>query len=254
MKVAFFGNNSLGARVLAWLVTQDVSIAALVLHPEARRRFGPELLSAARLSEADVIDGSALRTRDTMDRLRASGATLGLSVMFGYILPREVIDLFPGGCFNLHPAFLPMNRGADPNVWSIIENTPAGVTLHWMDEGIDTGDIVAQELMEVEPVDTGRSLYVKLEDACFDLFCRTWPLLRDGTAPRIPQRGDGTYHRRADLRLIDLIDLDREYRARDLIDLLRARSFKPYRGASFEAAGRKVRVHIELEYDDEGEA
>src|SRR6266542_352813 len=158
MKIAVFANNKLGVRVVEWLVR--VTIAALVLHPQARCTFGAEICAAA--GSAELIDGSTLGAAPSIAQLCASGAELGLSVLFGYRLPRAVIDLFPRGCFNLHPAYLPYNRGADPNVWSIVEGTPAGVTLHWMDDGIDTGDIVAQERVHIGPADTGRSLYLRL--------------------------------------------------------------------------------------------
>jgi methionyl-tRNA formyltransferase len=149
----------------------------------------------------------------------------------------------------LHPALLPHNRGAYPNVWSIIDGTPSGATLHYIDAGVDTGSIIAQKPVTVEPVDTGATLYRKLEVACVELFHESWPELKEGVLPGRPQpTGGGSLHRLADVQAVDEIDMERAYRARDLINLLRARTFPPHPGAFFVEAGKKVYVSIDLRY------
>ena len=155
---------------------------------------------------------------------------------------------------NLHPAYLPYNRGQYPNVWSIIEGTPAGVTLHYIDEGIDTGGIIARREVPVEPVDTGESLYRKLEATALELFRETWPLIKAGRAQCLPQdKQAGTYHRTRDIEAIDAIDQERDYKAGDLLNLLRARTFPPYKGAYFTADGKRVYLRLQLEYGQEDE-
>ena len=96
-----------------------------------------------------------------------------------------------------------------------------------MDEGIDTGDIVAQHRVEVAASDTGASLYRKLERACFEVFREAWPLVREGRAPRVAQQGPGSFHRVADVARIDEIDPDRTYPAGQLVDILRAHVSAP---------------------------
>jgi methionyl-tRNA formyltransferase len=251
MRILFFGNNRLGLRVLEWLRARDEQIVGLVLHPSGQRRYGDEIVRAGGLGESGTFDGSRLTQFHTeIERLRPD---IGISVLFGYVLRRDMLDLFPSGCVNLHPSLLPYNRGAYPNVWSILDRTPAGASLHYMDEGIDTGDLVAQREIAVEPVDTGETLYRRLEDCAFDLFRDTWPVIREGCAPRTPQSdATGTAHRRADVERLDEIELDRSYTGRELIDLLRARSFPPYPGAYFRCDGRKVEIRVQLRYTDEG--
>ena len=137
-------------------------------------------------------------------------------------------------------------------MWSIVEGTPAGVTLHYIDIGIDTGDIIAQREILAEPIDTGETLYRKLEQACVDLFKETWPLIRSGQAPRIPQSQEkGTYHRTHDVKQLDQIDLEHTYTARELIDIIRARTFLSYPGAYFTHQGRKVYLRLQLLYEEQ---
>ena len=249
MRILFFGNNRLGWRVLEWLRAQDEHVVGLVLHPPETRRFGEEILSAAGLDAAAVVDGSVQSgLHSVIDRLRPD---IGVSVSFGYVLRPNILEQFPAGCVNLHTSFLPYNRGAYPNVWPILDHTPAGASLHYMDHGIDTGDLVAQREIPVEPVDTAATLYDRLETCAFELFRDSWPLLRAGRAPRVPQQGDGTCHRRRDLDQHDEIMLDQSYTGRELIDLLRARSFPPYPAAYFRTGGRKVEVRVDLRYVDE---
>lgn len=252
MRILFLGNNWVGWQVVKWLGEQNEEIVGLVMHPPEKQKYGDEILKSADVDPAHIFDGSQLRQRETLEAIHALNPDIGLSILFDYILKPEFLTLFASGVVNLHPAYLPYNRGQYPNVWSIIEGTPAGVTLHYIDPGIDTGDVIAQLQVPIEPVDTGETLYRKLEKACVDLFKEIWPKIRLGQAPRIPQSEDeGTYHRTKDVKNIDCIDLDRTYSARELIDILRARTFPPYPGAYFTHEGRKVYLRLQLLYEDQ---
>jgi methionyl-tRNA formyltransferase len=250
MRIVYFANNRLGGRVARRLVAEGAEIVGLVLHPEERRRAGDELVEAA--PSAARFDATQLEDPAVVAQLAALEPELGVSVLFGYLLRRPVLDVFPAGCVNLHPALLPYNRGAYPNVWPILDGSPAGTTLHYVDEGVDTGDVVAQRPVEVTPVDTGETLYRRLEDASYELFFDAWPALRDGTAGRTPQPRDvGSTHRVRDVEPLDAIDPEAQYAAGALIDLLRARTFSGYPGAYVVRDGRKILLRLELAYADE---
>src|SRR3989304_1857394 len=106
--------------------------------------------------------------------------------------------------------------------------------------------------VEVEPTDPAETLYRRLESACVELFTQAWPLVRAGKAPRISQNGaPGTSHRMQDVERIDEIDLQATFKAQELIDLIRARTFPPYPGAYFRSGGRKVYLRLQLEYENE---
>ena len=251
MRILYMGNNWLGWQVLRWLKERDEDIVGLVMHPPAKQSFGAEILQEAGLPSNRIFESTGLRSEELIERVRALKPELGLSVLLDVILKPPFLSVFPEGVVNLHPAYLPYNRGQYPNVWSIIEGTPAGTTIHYIDEGIDTGDIIAQRAVDVEPIDTGESLYRKLEKASLELFVDTWPRIRSGSPPRIPQQKEGgTYHRTRDVDRIDAIDLDGTYQAREIIDILRARTFPPHQGAFFLSEGRRVYVRIHLEYGD----
>ena len=250
MRILLFANNWVGWQIARWLKDQGEAIVGLALHPPHKRTFGQEIAESVGLPEGYVLDGSRLRHPDILQVIRQLRPDIGLSILFDYILRADLIRLFPAGVINLHPAYLPYNRGQYPNVWSIIEGTQAGVTLHYVDEGIDTGDILARKQVPVEPVDTGETLYRKLERACVELFKETWPLVRIGQAHLIPQeKKDGTYHRTRDVERIDHVDLNRMYTGRELIDIIRARTFPPYPGAYLMHQGRKIYLRLQLLYE-----
>ena len=256
MRVLYLANNWVGHEVLRWLTDQGEEIVGVVLHPPEKQRHGREMLETASLGEDRVFSGATFQEPENLHRIRDLKADVAISVFFGHILRDEILGMFPNGCLNLHPAYLPFNRGQYPNVWSIVEGTPAGATLHYMDVGIDTGAIVARKEVEVEPVDTGESLYRKLERASFELFKESWPAVKAGTAHTEDQDlTAGTYHRTRDVERIDAIDLNKSYKAKELIDILRARTFPPYRGAYFEADGSRIyiQLHLEAEEQSEGE-
>lgn len=252
MRVLFLGNNRVGWRVAQALERAGDVVVGAVLNAPGRRRYEDEILAALRLSSDQVIDGSRLAEPAVRKRLAALRPDMGVSAFFGHLLRRPVLDLMPRGCVNVHPALLPYNRGAYPNVWSIIDRTPAGATIHFIDEGVDTGDVVAQREVAVRPIDTGATLYERLEEACIDLFEQTWPAIRCGESPRTPQpRQAGSFHRLRDVESVDRIDLDAACRTGDLIDLLRARTFGSYPSAYFVDGGRKVYVRVQLTYEGE---
>jgi methionyl-tRNA formyltransferase len=117
-------------------------------------------------------------------------------VSYGYrhILKSDVLDRVERRAVNLHISLLPWNRGADPNFWSFYEDTPKGVTIHYMDDGVDTGDIVTQRRVEFTGDETLRTSYERLKREVEDLFRAHWEDIRDGRCERRAQEGEGSYH------------------------------------------------------------
>lgn len=252
MRIFCLCNNWLGWQALKWLRQQGDEIVGLAVHPDARSKFGGEIRAEVSNTNCAVLDGSRLKEPALLEQVRNLDAEIAVSVLFAYVLRVDFIHLFPRGCVNLHPALLPYNRGRFPNIWSIVSKTPAGVTLHYVDEGIDTGDVIAQKEVEIKITDTGATLYRRLEVEGLELFKTSWPSIRAGTNSRSAQpTGLGSYHRARDVETIDEIDLQKSYRAEDLINLIRARTFPPYSGAYFVHAGRKIYLRMELKDESE---
>jgi methionyl-tRNA formyltransferase len=151
---------------------------------------------------------------------------LGILAWWPHIIKKELIEFPKHGFINTHPSYLPYNRGKHYNFWALAEQTPFGVTLHRVDEGIDTGPIIAQRKIPYGWTDTGETLYYKAQDAMVDLFMETYPKLRRLKFKERKQAADkGSFHKAEDIALASQIHLDATYKARDLLNLLRARTF-----------------------------
>lgn len=119
-----------------------------------------------------------------------------LVVSYGYkiIVRKELLDLFPNKAINLHISYLPFNRGADPNLWSFLEDTPKGVTIHYMVPEVDAGDILAQRKVTMLDDDTLKSSYERLTTEIEKFFREVWPKIRTGQRESYPQPDGGTTH------------------------------------------------------------
>lgn len=128
-----------------------------------------------------------------------------ISYGYRYILKEDLIRLFPNKIINIHISFLPWNRGADPNLWSCLDNTPKGVSIHCVDSGIDTGNILVQKEVYFDEDDTLKTSYDKLTKIAFELFKKHWAdIKREKIAPK-PQNHNGSFHRLKDSKKYDYL-------------------------------------------------
>jgi len=183
----------------------------------------------------------------TLGELPPERPDLGLLAWWPNIIKAPLLDYPKEGFVNTHPSLLPHNRGRNYNFWALVEGSPFGVTLHRVDGGVDTGPIYAQKQIPVTWEDTGATLYSKAAAGMIELFKETYPRLRTGSIHATPQdKSVGTFHRGAELEAASRIDLDKNYSGRDLLNLLRARTFPPHPGAWFEEDGVKYEVRVDI--------
>jgi len=135
-----------------------------------------------------VLQHVRLKDADTQAAIDGMQPDVVVVAAFGQILRAPLLSRFPGRVINVHPSLLPRYRGPNPYYW-VLQNgeRETGVTVHFMDEGIDTGDILLQETIPVHSNDTERSLQRRSATAAASLLARAIGLLRDGTAPRQAQ-------------------------------------------------------------------
>jgi methionyl-tRNA formyltransferase len=160
--------------------------------------LGPERTALAAFISAYGDTAKSTEDKVTGDHPLIQWADFLISYGYRHIIKSDVLDKFPRKAINLHISFLPWNRGADPNLWSFLENTPKGITIHYLDRRLDTGDILAQREVMYDPGDTLRTSYNRLTEAIELLFMKTWPDIRAGTRKSIPQTPGGTSHRLRD--------------------------------------------------------
>lgn len=141
-------------------------------------------------------DVSIYQTMDKINLSEINEFNPDMIISYGYkhIIKKDVIDEYRDKIINLHISYLPWNKGMYPNVWSAIDQTPVGVTIHLIDEGIDTGDIIYQEHVQIDDEDTLLSSYDKLRKSIENLFMKNWKEIKSFNFKRTKQLPDGTFH------------------------------------------------------------
>jgi methionyl-tRNA formyltransferase len=166
MRVLFLTNNAVSAPLSEWLKTRR-EVRDVIVREEPLR----------------TVDMAEIQPH------------VVISYSYQYIIKADVLDMLQRRFINLHISFLPHNRGADPNAWSFLENTPKGVSIHEIDEGTDTGPILVQkELTFDEERETLGNAYWTLQSEIQALFREHWEELRTGSIRRSPQVGVGSHH------------------------------------------------------------
>jgi len=172
----------------------------------------------------------------------------GFLLWWPQIISSALIKLCRNGFINTHPSLLPHNRGKHYNFWALVEQAPFGVSLHLVKEGIDCGDIVAQSSISYDWEDTGSSLYEKAIKAMPNLFKETYPKLHNKDIKFKQQDlSKGSFHLAKELDPASYIELDKNYCARNILNLVRARTFVGHPACSFkDENGEEFEVRIEI--------
>jgi methionyl-tRNA formyltransferase len=251
-RVAYAANRRIGLKTLKIMLEFDWTPVVLITTKGRRAECADELRQL--LPGVPLIEGKAFRETSGIHQLRTLNLDYFLSVHFPYIIPQEILEIPNIGTLNLHPAYLPYNRGWHTPTWALWDETPYGATLHWIDDdrGVDTGDIALQERLEILPEDTAHSLYQRVLALEEKLFRRAVPLLLDRCLPRKSQDGlDATTHMKKDLIAMQPLDLKENVQIGKLLRRLRALTTNDWSEAAyFEANGSRYQIQVNIRKED----
>lgn len=241
LRVALFAADVVGLEVAKCLQLSGVAPVCVVLDDEDRSQTNEAIRSIH--TDAPVLMVSELETPECYQALTDLEPDLGLLAWWPRIIRGKLLQLPRLGYLNFHPSLLPHSRGKDPNFWSIVEGTPFGVSIHFIDEGIDTGPIAFQAELPVTWEDTGETLYRRAQQEIVRLFKNNLERIMSGDIPRIPQHHvSATYHRRDELEAASTIHLDAPTTAREVLNRVRARTFSEKPAARFMDTGSTYEV------------
>ncbi len=187
MRVIFMGTPDFSVGTLEALVQAGHEVVLAVTQPDKPKGRGGKMQYTPVKEKAleydiPVFQPVKVREKSCVEKLDSYKADVMVVVAFGQILPREILELTPYGCINVHASLLPKYRGAAPIQWSIIDGeTVTGVTTMQMDEGLDTGDMLLKTEVPLEPDETGGSLHDKLSAAGAKLCVETLKALEEKT-------------------------------------------------------------------------
>jgi len=200
MKILFMGTPDFAVPSLAALLERGYEVAAVVTQPDRpkgrKRELTPPPVKAFALERGlPVLQPEKLRSPEGVAAVKEMAPDLIVTAAYGQILPKSVLDVPVFGCLNVHGSLLPRYRGGAPIQRSIIDGEKeTGVTLMYMAEGLDTGDMIAKVVVPIGDEDTAGTMFGKLSIAGAKLLLEWLPRVVDGSAGRAPQNdAEATY-------------------------------------------------------------
>jgi methionyl-tRNA formyltransferase len=239
-----------GWQIVKLLMRRNIKPLLVVCHkrdPGGYNQKITEECSNPANSEAKVVTDDFLRDPGSLERLRTEKAPLGLLAWWPDIIRGDLLNLPLRGWVNLHPSFLPYNRGKHPNFWCIVQGTPCGVALHFASGKVDCGDVIARAEIPLSWEDTGESVYRKSREKIVALFDEHLDgILRDSLSAVPQENALATSHLGREIEVASMIDLDKEYLARDLLNIIRAKMFRPHRAARFQDGEHLYEIEVTI--------
>jgi methionyl-tRNA formyltransferase len=244
MRVLFIGTGDIGLPSLEWLLnTPKHTVVGVITQPDkpvGRKQVLTPPQIKVRALAAGLTVMQPLKIRHAVEELKAFNADVAIVVAYGQILSRAVLDVPPLGCLNVHTSLLPRHRGAAPIQAAIRDgDTETGVTIMFMDEGLDTGDILLMHRLAIACDETGGSLHEKLALRAPAALEEALDLLATGNPPREKQDESKVTHVRKLTRQDGRLDW-----ARSAIELDRlVRAFTPWPGTSCVLKDTQMKIH-----------
>ena len=193
MRVVFIGTGEIGVPTLRALLDSGHEVVAVVTQPDKRvgreqRIEPPPIKKEIAKTRIPILQPARIKDQQATEEIRDFAPDVIVVVAYGQILPRDVLEIPRLACLNLHASLLPRWRGAAPIQAAIAAgDCETGIAVMYMDEGLDTGDILLQRSVAILPNDTGRSLHDRLAQIAPEALLESLRLLAAGNAPRIGQ-------------------------------------------------------------------
>lgn len=245
LNLVFMGTPDFAVPSLAEIVANGHNVLRVYTQPPRKSGRGQKLTKSpvhqfAEIMGIPVETPESFRKPSVIDALEALDADVACVVAYGQILPQRALDAPKDGCLNLHGSLLPRWRGAAPVQRAIMAgDTQTGVQIMQVAKGLDTGDILLSETVDIRPTDTAASLSNRLAQTGAEMWPRILGAVERGALTPTPQAGDPTYAHKID-KAESRIDWSR---SADELDC-HIRGLAPFPGAWCEIDGKRVKVHL----------
>src|SRR6266498_2539211 len=246
MRIVFIGAGEIGVPTLqALLRSSEHRLIGVVTQPDkpvgrTQQIEPPPIKRALAGTKMSILQPARIKDRQAIEEIRALRPEAILVMAYGQILPSELLDIPLVACLNLHASLLPRWRGAAPIQAAIAAGDPeTGITVMYMAEGLDTGDILLQRRIDILPTETGGSLHDRLGQIAPDALLESLQLLAKEIAPRVPQNNAlATYAPKLN-RNDGKIDWSQ---SADILER-KIRAFNPWPGAFTPIAAKSGKPH-----------
>ncbi len=252
MKIVFMGTPDFAVPCLE-VCQEQHEVIAVFTQPDRPKGRGKKLAAPPVKEKAleyglEVYQPEKLKTPEMVNLLKELAPDCIVVVAYGQILSKEILDIPPKGCINVHGSLLPKYRGASPINWCIVQGeTETGITTMYMDVGLDTGDMIHKEVVGIAPDMSFGSLYDLLKPMGSNVLEKSLIAIEEGTATRTPQKNEeSTYAPLLDKK-IAMIDWKKS--AQEIHNHIRG--FNPVPVALTTYGGERVKVFVSELLDEE---
>ncbi|MDR7856390.1 methionyl-tRNA formyltransferase [Tissierella sp.] len=196
MKIVFMGTPEFSVSTLKALYDNRFSIDLVITQQDKPKGRGKKIQYTPVKEMAlnlglEVYQPSSVNDKETIDRIKEINPDFIVVVAYGQILKKDILDIPRYGCYNVHASLLPKYRGAAPINWAIINGeTETGVTIMEMEEGLDTGDMLLWESIDIDVNDDAQVIHDKLSDLGGKLIIEALQGLKSGVIKKTPQNDD----------------------------------------------------------------
>jgi methionyl-tRNA formyltransferase len=234
-KIVLFADGVVGLRVVEFILLRFPDDLAAIITTGSSSLVYSNIISINPSLQAIHFFSDLLEEPSVLEKLNSNQAQYFILAWWPYIIKKNIFSIPAKGTVNFHPSYLPYNRGKNYNFWTLIEDSKFGVTLHFVEESIDSGDILFQKEIPKTWEDTGETLYKKAQHVIVELFIESYDDLRTHHYVAKKQNvTEGTFHFAKELEAASTIHLDQTYTGREILNILRAKTFPPYPGAKFK--------------------
>ncbi len=193
LRIVYMGTPEIAATILNRLIQEPYEIVLAVTQPDRPKGRGKEMAMSAVKELAlkydiPVFQPEKLRYPESVKVIEKAKPDMIIVAAFGQLLPKAVLDIPKYGCINVHASLLPAYRGAAPIQWAILDGQKeTGITIMYMNEGLDTGDILLQKTVAIADDETGGSLHDKLAELGAEALAEAIPGVLDGSLQPLKQ-------------------------------------------------------------------
>lgn len=246
-KIALFANHKPGIDVAKFFADNDLDTVQALYVPGESKENDQQIIQALHIDPSKVFMGKSIMNDPShIAWFKEQRFSAIICVYWPWLLDKNIFSTVPI-TVNFHPAFLPVNRGWFPHVHSLIDGSRAGVTIHKIEDGADTGAVWAQKEVRIEPTDTAKAIYDRLQSEIVALFIEKWPDIISGKITPFPQNEkDAVYHKKSEIAGLDFLDVNSTMKVGDVINRLRARTFGERGFAFIEVDGKPVYLNLRL--------
>ena len=254
MNIIFMGTPDFAAESLKSIIENGHNVMAIVTNPDRPKGRGMKMIATpvkevAIEKKISVYQPLKIRgNEEFIEKLKSLTPDVICVVAYGKILPKEILDIPKYGCINVHASLLPKYRGAAPIQWAVLNgDKTTGVTTMYMDVGMDTGDMILKEEVQIGEDETTGELWDRLSVIGGNLLVKTLEEIEKGTAKRIPQGDNFTI---APMLSKDMAKIDWQSKnAREIKNLVRG--LNPIMGAYTMFNGKKIKFWEVQAFDDD---